>query len=516
MDSRHAALRIVHGTSLVGLHRACSWSPARGSFTVIPRDNRASSHSSDTAHNSPISLFIRGMCLPDSVDVLVVGAGPTGLCLALALQIQGCTNVAVVDSMAEGENGSRAVAIHAATLEALEQIGVIHPILQATRKIRAPFLRTKSLTIEMGTFDSLSEYTNYPFMSSIPQHITDRILQDAARERGIQIYRPHRVTSVAPNEEHPSLTDVTFEDGHVLRARCIVGADGSHSLVRHNAQIGWADPDGDPDAAETNVFWQMVMGDVILANAPAWPINVVNLIGSDDNDFLFIALPDHSYAHLPAEDPIFRIVCGIPTALGTPPHAPDTAYLQQIVDAWGPNAILPPGSPRVTIKQTAWSSRFRTRYSLADTMFTYLPTGFEGDAVQRHGGPVLLIGDAAHIHPPMGGQGMNLGIRDAVRLAPVLATYVRTRASDDWAPGSIDIDAPLRRWAEERRERAITVIHMVKRMSRMMSLANRTTWILGVVPVNLVWLRNTFLRIVCSFAWWRTNVAYRVSGLGNP
>ncbi|KAI0781024.1 FAD/NAD-P-binding domain-containing protein [Trametes elegans] len=454
------------------------------------------------------------MSLPQSANVLVVGAGPTGLCLALALQQQGCADVVVVDGASEGENSSRAVAIHAATLEAFEDIGVVDRILRACRKIRATIIRTKDFAIETATFAPLAKYTKYPFMIAIPQHITEKLLKDTVQERGLHVHRPHKVASVKPNAEQPALTDVTFEDGHVLRARCVVGSDGSHSLVRESALIGWADPDGETDDAETNLLRQMVIADVTLANAPTWPLDAINLVGSGDNGFLFIVLPGAPYAHVPAGETVYRIGCGVPAALGEPPHAPDSAYLQHLLDAWGPNVALPRGAPRVTITQTAWSSRFRTRSSVADTFFTRLPTGVsEGGVVQRGGGPVLLLGDAAHIHPPMGGQGMNLGIRDAVRLAPSLAEYLRNSA----AGGPVaEVDAPLRLWGEERRERARTVIRTVKDMQRLMAMPNKTTWVLGIIPLNLAWLRDIFLRIVCRFQWWRARGAYRVSGLRNP
>ncbi|EIW60470.1 FAD/NAD-P-binding domain-containing protein [Trametes versicolor FP-101664 SS1] len=453
------------------------------------------------------------MSLPESTEILIVGAGPTGLCLALSLHKQGFTDFVVVDSLLSGDNGSRALAVHAATLEALEKIDCAEAVLQASRKLRATVIRTEGHVLETASFSSLGKHTKYPFMIAIPQHITEQIIGEAVHDRGISVLRPYTVVDLKPNVSDPKFTDVTFDDGHVLRARCVIGADGSHSIVREHAKIGWADPEGESNDEKTNLLTQMVTADVTLENPPPWPTDIISLTASADNAFLFIALPGQPYPSVPEGEAVYRVGCAIPAALGVPPHAPDATYLQQLCDAWGPNGALPPGAPRVVVKQVAWSSRFRTRSSIADTFFAHLPSGATPTGgLARGGGPVLLLGDAAHIHPPMGGQGMNLGIRDAIKLGAVLAEYVRAAASGK--PG--DVEAPLRQWAEERHGRAETVIRMVKGLQKMIMIRSKTKWVLGIIPVNVVWLRNTFLRIMTSFAWFRTRGAYNLSGLGNP
>ncbi|KAI0336443.1 FAD/NAD-P-binding domain-containing protein [Cubamyces sp. BRFM 1775] len=459
------------------------------------------------------------MSLPQSVDILIVGAGPTGLCLALALQKHNCTNVLVVDGAEQGENTSRAVAVHAATIEAFDTIGCAEDILQAARKITATAMRSRRGRIETATFGPLAKHTKFPFMIAIPQHITEEILGKAVQDRNIRVHRPHRVARVQPSAENPSLTDVIFEDGHVVRARVVVGADGSHSTIRENAKIGWADPDGEPTDEKDNRLMQMIIADVVLENPPDWPLENINLAVSTDNIVLLVALPGQPYPHISAEQLVYRIATGIPVSWGAPPHAPDSEYLQKILDAWGPNVVLGPGSPRIVVKQTAWSSRFRTRSSIADTFFARLPTGTGQDGQPlREGGPVVLIGDAAHIHPPMGGQGMNLGIRDSVKLAPALVEFLRTAPAGPIATRAQRelVDAPLQQWAEQRRGRALTVIRFVKQLGKSMTLPNERRWLLGVIPYNPAWLRDTFLGFMCRFTWWRAHAAWQISGLGNP
>lgn len=109
---------------------------------------------------------------------------------------------------------------------------MVEPILQACRKITATIFRAGGHTIESATFASLAKYSKYPFMIAIPQHVSEKILGDAVRDRAIPVFRPHKVVAIRPNASNAKLTDVIFENGHVLRARCVIGADGSQSLVR--------------------------------------------------------------------------------------------------------------------------------------------------------------------------------------------------------------------------------------------------------------------------------------------
>ena len=258
----------------------------------------------------------------------------------------------------------------------------------------------------------------------------------------------------------------------------------------------------------------MIVADVTLANPPApFQPDAINLVVSSDNAMLFAKLPGTPYAEQTTE-PTYRMACGIPAAHGAPPRAPDTAYLQNVMDTWGPNVVLPADTPRVEITRTAWSSRFRTHSAIADRFLARVP------GAGPEGGLVFLVGDAAHIHPPMGGQGMNLGIRDAVKLAPILTQYIHALSSsspNSYPPASSrdELEAPLRAWAEERHTRALAVIRLVKDLQRMTWIPNKTQWFLGTIPYNPATLRNWFLRFFTSFEWFRANSAWRVSGLGN-
>lgn len=454
------------------------------------------------------------MSLPHFAQVLIVGAGPTGTVLALALQKQGCQDVVVVDGMLEGQNTSRAVAIHAATVEALETIGVADALVQAGLKFKKTIIWSGTHELETASFETLSKYTKYNYILGVPQHVTERILNQTAQDRGISVFRPFKVVSIKPSSDDSKLTNVFFDNGHVLRARVVVGADGARSTIRQLANVGWADPSGEVNANKEEMLANMIVADITVTNPPPFPRDTLNLALSPDNIVLWLPLPGDSYAHLnvPKDEAVFRIATGIPQGRGQPPSAPDTAYLQDVLDTWGPNKVLPADTPQVKIIRTLWSSRFRTHSAVADSFFAHVPSEDEGAA---EGGPIVLVGDAAHIHPPMGGQGMNLGIRDAVKLAPALAEFVGGATSSPETP-SAELEKPLGEWAAERRVKALTVIGLVRRLQGLISMPNERQYALGFIPYNAAWIRDTLMGFAMKFEFVKANGAYTVSGLGNP
>jgi 2-polyprenyl-6-methoxyphenol hydroxylase-like FAD-dependent oxidoreductase len=310
--------------------------------------------------------------LPTTTDVVIAGAGPTGLVLACILADRGIPFV-LLDRLAEGANTSRAAVVHARTLEVLEQLNVTDRLRAAGHIVPRFCLRDRDRTLAAVRFDQLP--TRYPYTLMVPQQITEAILLERLRKSGGDVHRPFVVSVVQQDDDGVSVT-VTDEGGAAqsIRAKYLVGADGMHSTVRQQAGIGFRG-----DAYEQS----FVLADVKMD----WPLAVdeVSLFFSPDGLVVVAPLPGGHH----------RIVATVDTA----PDHPDLADVQRLLDTRGPVAHP------ARIREISWSSRFRVHHRLAD---------------HYRAGRILLAGDAAHVHSPAGGQGMNTGIQDAVALGHVL------------------------------------------------------------------------------------------------
>ena len=169
---------------------------------------------------------------------------------ALSLRKHGCTDITVVDSILAGENSSRALVIHAATLEvrlflfisqilylrhfheALDEIGCTGRLNELGVKANKGRLWDGFRFHQAVDFNTaLQGYTRFPYALIIPQHVTERVLGERLHEEGITVLRPLSVTHLQPNLENDDYTDVFFEGGLLIKARYVVGADGARSTV---------------------------------------------------------------------------------------------------------------------------------------------------------------------------------------------------------------------------------------------------------------------------------------------
>lgn len=372
-----------------------------------------------------------------TTDVLIVGAGPTGLTLAASLLLHG-VDVMLVDRQADGANTSRAAAVNARTLEVLEHVDVTRRLLKEGVEAPRFAIRDRAKTLVDVDFSGLA--TDYPFTLLIPQSTTERLLLERVRELGGDVTRPKVLAAVT--QDAVGVT-ATFDDGDTVRARYVVGADGMHSTVREQAGIGFAGGSyehsfvladarltGDAPADEVRLFWA---GEGLTVVAP-----------------------------LPNGD--FRIVAPVDDA----PEEPSVAFVQQILDERGPGGI--------TVTDVTWGSRFRIHHRVADTY---------------RAGRILLAGDAAHVHSPAGGQGMNLGIQDAVALADALVAVLGGGA-----------DSLLDDYSATRRPIAQQVVALTDRLTR-----------LATLPPALRPIRNVLLGIIGRIPPATTALASRLSGL---
>lgn len=372
-------------------------------------------------------------------DVLVVGAGPVGLTAAIVLTQRGHT-VTVVDGQPEGANTSRAAVVHSRTLELLAPYGVTPDLV--ARGVHTPTfaIRDRDALLMAIPFDTLP--TPYPYTLMISQADTEALLRKRLENLGGQVVRPATVTAV---EQDPEGVLATFSDGHQVRARYLIGADGVRSTVREQAGIAFTG---------STYAESFVLADVRLSGGI--PADEVILYFSPAGLVVLAPLPDDRY----------RIVATVDEA----PALPDSAFVQRLLDERGPQARP------VVVEEVLWGSRFRVHHRIADA--------FRSDRI-------LLAGDAAHVHSPAGGQGMNLGIEDAVAAAECLSRVLLGEP-----------EALLDDYAAQRRRVADRVVKLADQLTEMATLSARKR------P-----LRNTVMRFAGRLPAVRRRLAVRLSGL---
>ncbi|KAJ7861672.1 hypothetical protein B0H14DRAFT_2741568 [Mycena olivaceomarginata] len=427
------------------------------------------------------------MSLPQRTTVLIVGAGPCGMAAALSLNHQGIQDIVIVDAILAGENCSRAMVIQAATLEALNNVGCLDDLLSVGKKAKTAGLHDGSSYLLSADFSLLSPYTKFPFALVLPQTDTEAVMLEKLNQLGIKVWRPFKVVSLKSSPEaEEQIFEVQCESGDMIQARYVIGADGAHSVVRNEAGIAFKDPNGD-DNHDYGSLSQLALGDVTFTSPPQ--------LGTPDKGVSISLSTETSPSSLPfLPVPLSQNPPGLYRFVTVPaPHAPSAEYLQSLIDRCGPPALSsdPATNAHPTrIDKVHWSSRYRTRAAVAERYFARSSSG---------GGVILLVGDAAHIHSPIGGQGMSLGIRDAVSLGPVLKANIESAESTA-------SDRLFEDWAARRRKRALSVVALTKETVRMMT-APRRMW----SPIAT--LGFAVLRFFGRFTFVKRMVAYRLSGL---
>jgi len=306
--------------------------------------------------------------LPAETEVVIVGAGPTGLALAVTLATTGVDFV-IVDRLAEGANTSRAAVVHARTLEVLGELGAAAALIARGLRVDRFAISDGSRRLLTIPFDDLP--TPYPYTLMVPQCETESVLLARLRALGHDVHRPFEVAAVAQDDAGVTLTMST---GQIMRAGYAVGADGMHSAVRRESGIGFT------GSAYPESF---VLADVTMDWTP----------GRDEVSLTLGTAGLTVVAPLPGGH--YRIVATVDDA----PETPDLEFVRRLLEERAPG--------QATVHGLAWSSRFRVHHRIAD---------------HYRAGRLLLAGDAAHVHSPAGGQGMNTGIQDGYALGSAFAT----------------------------------------------------------------------------------------------
>ncbi|HEY7568726.1 MAG TPA: FAD-dependent monooxygenase [Gemmatimonadaceae bacterium] len=366
---------------------------------------------------------------PDT-DVLIVGAGPTGLALAATLVRSGVTPT-IVDKLATGQNTSRAAVVHAHTLEVLAQLGVSERLAHEGLKLSKFTIRDRDRVLARLRFDKLP--TAHAYLLMLPQDVTEKILAEGFADAGGELQRGCAVESLVETPNGVQATLLSSQGRRTILARYVVGADGMHSLVRETAGIGFAGARYEESfvLADVEMTWGPGRDEVMLFFSPAGLVVVA-------------PLPSGAY----------RIVATLDNA----PENPGIADMQALLDARGPTH----GGGNVS--RVLWSSRFRLHHRVAD---------------QYRRGRLMLIGDAAHVHSPAGGQGMNTGLVDACVLGRILAEVASGRKDESY----LDTYEALRRPAAKS---VLQLAGTLTRMATMKSAPRRFIRNLALRTINLL------------------------------
>ena len=299
--------------------------------------------------------------------VVIAGGGPTGLMLAGELALAGI-DVAIVERRASQElDGSRSGGLHSRTIEVLDQRGIADRFLAEGQAMQVQAFA--GIPLDISDFPARHNYGLALWQSHF-----ERILAAWVRELGVPIAREREVTGFAQDDTG---VDVELSDGQSLRADYLVGCDGGRSVIRRAADIGF--PGWDPSTS-----W--LIAEVEMDEEPELGMRGGGGIGRGDGGSVRVVLTERQLEHT------------------SEPTLQDVSEALIVVDGTDYGVHSP-----------TWISRF---------------TDVTRQAASYRKGRVLLAGDAAHVHPPQGGQGLNTGVQDAVNLGWKLAQVVHGTSSD--------------------------------------------------------------------------------------
>ena len=298
--------------------------------------------------------------------VVIVGAGPAGLMLAAELALAGVDAVIVEKRANQDLEGSRAGGLHARTLEILDQRGIADRFVALGKA--HPVVHVHPVPLDISDFPTRRNYTLGLFQNHI-----ERILADWTHELGVRIHREREVTGFV---QDAGGVDIELSDGSSMRAQYLVGCDGGRSVIRKAAGIGFPGWDA-------TMSW--LIAEASMSEEPAWGMRNDAIgthgIGKLDEGRVRLVLTEREVSAAKEEPDLRDVSRALVTIYGTDFGIHDPTWLTRFTDA----------------------SR-------------------QADAYRA--GRVLIAGDAAHIHYPASGQGLNLGVQDAVNLGWKLAQVI--------------------------------------------------------------------------------------------
>jgi len=318
--------------------------------------------------------------------VLVVGAGPVGLTMASELARFGIA-VRIVEKAAQRTDKSKALVLWSRTLELLDRGGGSAPYVEAGFKALAVNFVAGDGKL-MGHVGMESVQSPYPYGLMLPQSDTERLLEERLRGLGVLVEREIEVTGYS-NSDRGVDAVLRRSDGRedMVSAAWLIGCDGAHSVVRHTLGVKFAGETLQSD-------W--MLADLHMHGYP-FPDSEASVYWHQDGAFVIFPISPGRY----------RVLADLPLTEAERPPTPTLEQAQEIITRRGP--------PGLIAYDPIWLAGFR----------------INGRKVKDYRvGRVFLAGDAAHVHSPAGGQGMNTGMQDAFNLAWKLAMVIHGSCAD--------------------------------------------------------------------------------------
>lgn len=369
--------------------------------------------------------------MENHIPVLIVGAGPTGLTAAIQLQRYGIP-FRIIDKNIKPVPTSNALGVQTRTIEVWNDLGILDRALELGNKIRGMQIYSKNKKI--ATVDLTAIKHAYPFLLGLPQRQTETIMIEDLHQKNISIELETEIVDVQENENSVVVTlKKKNGESETVKADWLIACDGGRSFVREKLNIPFVGHE---------LSQHFVLADAEITSD--LPNNWVSIFTSGVGQFILIKFDD-KYTRIIAE------VSNVPELK----EAKSLTY-EQVLELAKTRCPI-----KLEIKKPIWTSGFWIHEKIIE---------------KYRSNKVFFAGDAAHVHSPAGGQGMNTGIQDAYNLAWKLALVINNKAKP----------TILETYETERRPVALAVLKSTTMMTKMVSLHNRflialRNWILSIV-----------------------------------